>query len=325
MQQATAKKEALYELVEVPELFGPVKVLVDEAKVKCFAFAADDYGDWYLGSRSPFGGPIGHPLVLANDLLFLFYEKYDGNTARGLHTHERLSFHSPVFVGEEATITGAYVDKYERRGQGYVVLEAEARGEDGRLLVKHHGIEIMRAQAGAVVGRRTAGEPSDRRVTFEVAEHAPAAERAHAELPARTPIAPLVKHVTQEQMSIFSWGARGYRNVHTDLASAAASGLDRTLVQAQQQTSFITEAMTRFFGDRWLTTGTLDLRFISPAFAGERLTVQAAVLGDVETQHGPGLELEVWVKRPDGTPTGIGWATAALDDEDRETGQGADR
>jgi acyl dehydratase len=315
MTEATAKdkKEARYELIEIPEPFGPVELVVDEEKVKAFAFAVDDYGDWYLGSSSPFGNAIGHPLLLANDLLFLFYENYDGNTARGLHTHERLEFCAPVFRGEKVTISGAYVDRYMRRGQGYVVLEAVAQGEDGRDLVRHRGIEIMRAHAGSVVGRRSAAKPSGGRVTLEVAAGVPAAKRARAGLAPRTPIASLTKHVTQGQMYIFSWGARGFRNVHTDPESAASSGLDRTLVQAQQQVSFVTEAMVRFFGPRWLTSGELDMRFVAPAFVDDRLTVEGAVLGEVETRHGPGLELEIWVRRQDGTPTGIGWSTAALE------------
>lgn len=307
-----SKKEARYELVEIPEPFGPVRLVVDEERTKAFAFAVDDYGDWYLGSESPFGGPIGHPLVLANELLFLFYAGYDGNTARGLHTHEKLSFHSPVRRGEKVTVTGSYVDKYERRGQGYVVLEAVARGEDGRKLVDHRGTEIMRAHAGSVVGRRSAAAPVGRRVTGEAAAGMPVAERANPVPPARSPIPSLVKHVTQEQMYVFSWGGRGFRNVHTDPRRAAESGLDTTLVQAQQQTSFVTEAMTHFFGPSWLITGELDLRFVSPAFASDWLTVTGAVLGEVETVHGPGLELEVWIQRQDGTKTGIGWATAAL-------------
>jgi acyl dehydratase len=324
-QATTQKKEALYELIEIPESFGPVELVVDEEKVKSFAYAVDDHGDWYLGDASPFGGPIGHPLVLANDLLFLFYEKYDGNTARGLHTHEQLTFRSPVRRGERVTITGAYVDRFERRGQGYVVLEAVARGDDGRELVRHRGTEIMRAHAGSVVGRRSAGRPAGRRVTLEVAAGVAPAAQARRGIAPRTPIAPLTKHVTQGQMYIFSWGARGYRNVHTDAESAARSGLDRPLVQAQQQTSFVTEAMTRFFGPRFLTTGSLDLRFVSPAFEDDRLTVEGAVLGEVDTPHGPGLELEVWLRRADGTPTGLGWATAALEpvaggDADTEQG-----
>src|SRR5215207_2345516 len=312
MSGAPTKKEALYELIEIPEPFGPVELVVDEQKVKAFAFAVDDYGDWYLGSRSPFGGPIGHPLVLANDLLFLFYENYDGNTARGLHTHEQLTFCAPVRVGERVTISGAYVERYERRGQGYVVLEAVARGEDGRDLVRHRGVEIMRAHAGSVVGRRRVTVPAGRRVTCDVDSSLAPAEAARSGLAPRTPIAPLIKHVSQEQMYVFSWGGRGYRNVHTDPERAAASGLERTLVQAQQQVSFVTEAMTRFFGPGWLTSGELDMRFIAPAFAGDRLTVRGAVVGEKESRGGPGLELEVWVEREAGSTTGLGWATGAL-------------
>jgi acyl dehydratase len=311
----SGKKEALYELVEIPEDFGPVQVLVDEEKVKEFAFVVDDYSSWYLGEESPFGPPIAHPLVLANDLLFLFYEGYDGNTARGLHTHERLEFLSPVFRGETVTVSGRYVEKYERRGQGYVVLEAVARGKDGRELVRHRGIEIMRTHAGSVVGRSSAGEASARRVTMQVDSDVPPAAVATTGLAPRTPIPLLAKHVTQAQMYVFSWGARGYRNVHTDLASAGLSGLSRTLVQAQQQTSFVTEAMTNFFGPSWLTTGVLDLRFVSPAFVDDELTVRGAVLADVGVAGGGGLELEVWVTRADGTPTALGWARAAIGEE----------
>ncbi|WP_316308673.1 MaoC family dehydratase, partial [Clavibacter michiganensis] len=124
---------------------------VDRAKVDAYAFAQGDHHSWYFGD-SPFGGPVAHPLALANDLLFLFYERYDGNTAQGLHTHEHLRFHAPIPVGETVTITGAYTDKYEKRGQGYVVLEAEARDAEGTLLVEHIGREIMRTVAGNVVG-----------------------------------------------------------------------------------------------------------------------------------------------------------------------------
>jgi acyl dehydratase len=171
----------------------------------------------------------------------------------------------------------------------------------------------MRAHAGSIVGRHSAAQPQGRRVTMQVADGVPAAEQARPGLPARAPIAPLAKHVTQGQMYIFSWGPRGYRNVHTDPDRAAASGLDRTLVQAQQQTCYVAEAMTRFFGPAWFTTGELDMRFISPAFAGDHLTVEGAVLGDIDTASGPGLELEVWVSRADGTTTAIGWARAALE------------
>lgn len=312
MKHAEPLKEALYELVEVPEPFGPVEVLMDEEKIRSFAFATGDYAAAYLGADSPFGASICHPLALANDLLFLFYDKYDGNTARGLHTHEQLSFLSPAWRGELVSITGAYVDRYERRGQGYVVLEATARGEDGRELVRHRGVEIMRAHAGSVVGRKSATTPVGRVVTGEVAAGTEAVDSARLGINARTPIASLTKHVTQDQMYVFSWGGKGFRNVHTDPDRASESGLSSTLVQAQQQTSFVTELLTRFFGPDFLTGGDLDLRFVSPAYVDDTLTIEGVVLGEVDARTGRGLELEVWVRREDGTKTGIGWATCAV-------------
>ncbi|MFB9836937.1 FAS1-like dehydratase domain-containing protein [Actinoallomurus acaciae] len=301
---AEGLKEARYELVTVPEEFGPVRVRVDEAKVLGYAFAQADFGAWHFGD-SPFGGPVAHPLVLANDLLFLFYQHYDGNTARGLHTHERLTFHAPIRVGETVTITGAYTDKYERRGQGYVVLEAEARGEDGRLLVTHHGREIMRTRAGDVVGRSSAGARG-RRVRGETDPSLGVAERPAAGLVPGTALPALTRRFDQDQMNAFSWAGRGFVNVHTSAAVAAEQGLDRTIVQAQQQTGVIVTAMTRFFGAAWFTSGSLDLRFVRPALCGDELTVHAAVCSQDDRR----LELEVWVTKPDGTGTARGWASA---------------
>ncbi|MFJ9623267.1 hypothetical protein [Streptomyces sp. NPDC101181] len=309
--QSPALKEARFELVEVPEPMGPVEIVVDRRKVLDYAFSEDDYGSWYFGA-SPFGGPVGHPLVLANDLLFLFYENYDGNTAQGLHTHEHLTFHSPVSVGETVTVEGGYTDKYERRGQGYVVLEAEARGADGRLLVRHVGKEIMRTVAGEIVGRsRSDAARRERTVLGTVDSTVPATEFARLDAVPRSAIRTRSTVFTQDQMSVFSWAGRGYANVHTHAEKAAASGLDRTIVQAQQQTGLIVANLVDVFGKSFFTSGELDLRFVSPAFVGERLTAGGAVRGT----DGDRLELEVWMDKADGTRTALGWASATVDND----------
>jgi acyl dehydratase len=304
-------KEARFELVEIPEPMGPVAVTVDRRKVLDYAYSQDDFGSWYFGD-SPFGGPVGHPLVLANDLLFLFYENYDGNTAQGLHTHEHLTFHAPVPVGEQVTVTGAYTEKYVRRDQGYVVLEAEARAADGSLLVRHVGREIMRTVAGDVVGRsRAAHDERPRSVLGTVDDSVPALTVASLDAPARAGLPARTIAFTQDQMSVFSWAGRGYANVHTDRRKAAASGLDRTIVQAQQQTGFIVSNLVDVFGASFFTSGELDLRFVSPAFVGDELTTSGAVVGAADGR----LELEVWVDKADGTRTALGWASALVGDD----------
>ncbi|MFB8387916.1 MaoC/PaaZ C-terminal domain-containing protein [Microbacterium sp. NPDC055910] len=304
-------KEARYELVEVPEPMGPVSQLIDRRFVLDYAYAQDDFGDWYFVD-SPFGGPVGHPLVLANELLFLFYDKYDGNTAQGLHTHELLRFRSPVRVGETITVEGGYTDKYERRGQGYVTLEATARGEDGRVLVEHVGREIMRTVAGDVVGKsRSASGERHRTVLGTVDDSVPAITVAAHGLPARAALPGRTTSFTQDQMSVFSWAGRGFSNVHTSVEKAALSGLDRTIVQAQQQTGHIVANLVDVFGAAWFTSGELDLRFISPAYVGDVLTTSGAVVGEDSGR----LEVEVWVDKSDGTRTAVGWGSAQISDD----------
>ena len=114
------KKEGLYELVEVPEDFGPVECLVDDHKIKAFAFTQDDYDPWYFTDDTPFGRRIAPAGVLANDLMAIFLTKY--HSIVGLHTEEELTFFSPIFADECVTLTGGYVDQFVKRDMGHVIL-----------------------------------------------------------------------------------------------------------------------------------------------------------------------------------------------------------
>lgn len=302
-------KDASFDAVVIPERFPPVDVHVDEDRIRAHAFAQGDYGSWYFGD-SPFGGPIGQPLLLANDMLFLFYETYNGNTAEGLQTHELLRWHSPVRVGEHVRVEGAYVEKYERRGQGYVVMEAEVRTADGGPVLSHRGTEIMRTRAGEVSGR-SRGLPQGRRVEANPDRSLPVLSRAATGAPLGSPVAGLSRHFTQDQMNTFSWLAHGYRNVHTDIGRARDSGVDRTIVQALQQTGLLAEAMVAYFGRSWFTSGELDMRYTHTAFCGDELTVQGALVGEEDGAQ----ELEVWVDSDAGVRTALGWARARIDED----------
>ncbi|MFI6347843.1 hypothetical protein [Streptomyces sp. NPDC050560] len=306
----TGTKEALFENIEIPEKFGPFDIVVDERLVKNYAFAQDDPT---AGALLLDGAPAAHPAVLCNELLFLFYAAYDGNTAQGLHTSEDISFHSPIRIGETVTLSGGYVETYRRRGKGYVVMEAEARGADGRLLVRHRGTEIMRVRASEVVGGGTAPEPA-RRVTGEQLPGVPAATRASYELPARTPVRPVAKRIAQEQMYVFSWGGRGFSNIHTDLAGARRSGMDRTIAQAMQQVGYVSQMLGEFHGAPWLADGHLALKFVRPFYVGDAVTAGGAVLGPVDHEGRRHLETEVWVENESGQKTAVGWAHAPVEE-----------
>jgi acyl dehydratase len=302
---------ARYENIVLHEDFGPIYEMVDDYRVKKFAFMMDDYQPWCFGD-SPFGKRIAHAGILANDVLQLFTQVYDPNTVVGLHTHEELWFASPIFVPERVRLYGQYVEKYERRGKGYVVMEADARGADGRLLFRHRGVEILHIEPGPVVGKST-GEVPEKRVTGAYRTDVEPVSRARAALDPGTPLVPLRKQPFQDQIAIFSMVGKHVRNVHTDIEVARRAGLKDTLAQGMMESIYLTELLTGFFGPAWFTSGWQKVKFIRPVYCGEQLTARGVVTGERRDGGEHRLELEIWVENAAGEMTAAGWASGRIE------------
>lgn len=303
-------KEGLYELIEIPEKFEQIKYKVDDHKIKTYAFTQNDYHPWYFND-SPFGKRIGHASILGNDLLSLFLTEYDPNSIIGLHTQEEMWFHNPVFVDEEVTLEGEYTEKYEKRNKGYVVMNAEARGADGRLLVKHRGIEIMRIHAGSVVAKKTAKVEEDV-VTGEYNKNIEPAESAKIDLKVGTLVKPLVKETSPEQAAVFSWAGKYFKNIHNNMEQAEKAGLDLPLVQGQQQVGYLIEMLTNFFKEKWFYSGWIRVKFIRPVKVGETVTCKAVIKEFIEDNGKVKMKLDVWVENEEGEMTIIGWASSEI-------------
>lgn len=297
--------------IDLNDQFGPVEMTATPRAVREFTASVGDPADWCGGEYSAVGVPVAPPLFLGNALLFLPFTKFALDSSRGLHTHERLSFVAPLRVGETATIVGSYEERFVRRGQGCASMACRAEGEDGRVLIEHRSIEVIEADLGSVGGGGSASESRSRIVTGEVSD-VPVALSARRGIPHRAPMPQLERTLTEDQISVFSWGNRGVRNAHTDRAVALESGLQGVIMQAMHQAALITEWAVSFFGAEFLHSGDMDLKFVAPAWADQPLTVTGAVLGEVQTRNGPGLEVEVWVQRPDGARTALGWVTCAF-------------
>jgi acyl dehydratase len=303
-------KEPTYENIQIPEDFGPIEVLVDDLKIKRFAFVADDFGDWYL-RESPWGPRIGQPGLLANDLLQMFTTRYAPSQVVGLHTTEELWWERPVLLGERVRLTARYVDKYEHRGQGSVVMVAEARDQKGDVLVRHRGVEIMRTRPGEVGGRGSAGAGEGPRITGEFDTSLPLVERIHPSTVPGTGLRPLRKEVTFEQMAVFSRLGEFVRNIHNDLEKARDAGLDVPILQGQQQVCYFAERAVGAFGAAWFTGGWLKVKFLRPVNAFDVIEV-GGVVREVSTD-GPdaAVDLDMWIRGADGRLVTVGWARCA--------------
>lgn len=305
-------KEPIFENLEIPEQLGPITIVVDDHKIKRFSFTQDDYSPWYLQS-SPFGGArIGQPALLGNDLLQLFTTKYRGSKTVGLHTEEQMWFDSPAKLGEKVILSGAYVEAYERRGQGYVIMEARATGEDGRSIIRHRGVEILRTVPGSIAGRGS--DSPEKKVTGETRSDARQVTTFSHDTRAGDVLAPSYKTITAEQAAVFSRVGEYVRNIHNDLDVARAGALPVLIVQGQQQAGLVAACLAQAFGTAWFTKGWFQLKFVATLevfdpveISGMVTEVKRRAFGDSE------VFLDVWVRRmSDSRLTTVGWASCVV-------------
>jgi acyl dehydratase len=301
-------REPTFENIMIPEDFGPASIFIDEHKLRRYAFQQDDYRYY----RHPSVGPVAPAALLLNDLLQLFTLNYAASRVVGLHTDEEVWFLAPVKIGQTITLSGRYVEKYENRGQGYVVMEAEARNSQGEILVRHRGVEIMRTSPAEVAGRGSRAHDARRRVTGEFDARLPLVQTIGSGIRPGCALEPLTKHTTIEQMALFSRLAEFVTNIHNDLRTARAAGLAMPIVQGQQLVGYLVELLHRAFGPHWLTTGSLRTKFLRPVSAFDSVQVQALVREASIANDVLRVELDVWVKDEDGKLSAVGWASGSV-------------
>ena len=93
-----------------------------------------------------------YPTVAARHPANLFYRKYAAVMRVPNMGHDSEYFNPPV-AGKRITISGRIADKYIRRGNTYLIVEATAVDEDGRLIEKSRLVGLARE-----VGKQAAHE-----------------------------------------------------------------------------------------------------------------------------------------------------------------------
>jgi acyl dehydratase len=305
--KGVALKEPTWENVEIGERFGPIDIVIDEHRIKSYAYAINDYHPWYFGD-SPFGGRIGHATLLTNPLLAIYVLGYNRDNVAGLHARDELELFGPIKLGQRITLEGAFTDKFVRRGKGYTVLTAEARDAQGKVLVRHKGVEVFRIPQGLVPGQRTA-TPEGFAVSGEIPAAAPIAESASRDTPVGAAIPGVSDVVTFEQMTIFSFGTR---NIHTDRESAVKAGLPAPIAQGLMSTGYVSKMLVNFFGKHWFMTGRTSHAFLKTVEINDVITARGLVRERVKDGDGVRLVLDVWCRNQKGEMTTVGTASAVV-------------
>lgn len=265
--------------------------------VREYSDGVDDHHAWYTGV-SPFGGPAAPALILHSEV-YKFGGWYLPNVWGNLHARQEFEQFAPIMAGDRVSTRSTIIDRYVKRGRDYVVNEVQVLSSDGRLLSRgrtHQSFLLETEREGVAVDKERE-KRSDRR--FEVGAGEIVDE-----------IAPLEKTVTLAMCQTFSGPAKNY---HNDAEQAKKLGFPDIVVQGMMPVCFLSELMTRRFGEGWYAGGRMDVRLVNVLWGGDG----SAIARGVVREYTPSGErrranCEVWVEKRDGTKVIVGTASAVV-------------
>ena len=283
-----------------PEIFvgrdyGAHALTVDPELVQHYAEATGDDNAWYFGP-SPFGGPVAPALALHSEV-YNYSGWYLKNIFGNLHAKQEWELFHPIMVGDQVTTRSLISDRYVKRGRDYVVNEVTYLGPDGRLLLRgrtHQSFLMDESAQGMVVEKEQQKTPRK----FEIGA-GPFIE----ELP------PLPKIVTVEMSQKFSGPSKNY---HTDREQARQLGFPDIVVQGMLSVCFLSEMLTKRFGEGWYCGGRMMVNLVAVLWPDEPLACHAGVNELTPEGARRRAHLEVWCEKDDGTKTVVGTASAVV-------------
>ena len=91
-------------------------------------------------------------------------------------------------------------------------------------------------------------------------------------------------------------------------------GFPDVVVQGMMSICFISEVMTRAFGEGWLVGGKLNVNLVNVVWGDETIATHAQIREHEPEGRHTRIQVAVWGEKPDGTKTVIGTASALRED-----------
>jgi len=260
-----------YDVLDIGQAFRSDDRLIRPEDVETYAFAVDDHDPWFF-APGPFGGPIAHPTILANQALLLRHNHYV--VPAGLHARMVYEFVAPIPLGIRARTLGKLAEKYVRRDKPYMVTEYETSAEDGTRLVQGRFVQmIFKDETAPSAGSSRRPEPEPPAFDASITK----AEGRGGVLETGQPLPPLSRTLAQRQIDMYS-DVRPL-SIHTDEDWAKAKGFRTTIAQGMMSTAYVSTLMTTAVGEGFVAGGRMDAKFLRPVFRGDTLTISGTVDG----------------------------------------------
>jgi len=87
----------------------------------------------------------------------------------------------------------------------------------------------------------------------------------------------LKKSITQPNVNLYAEASQDFNPIHIDEEFAKTTPLGGTIAHGMLILAYVSQMMTSAFGQSWVTGGKLDVRFKTPARAGDTITVSGTI------------------------------------------------
>ena len=122
----------------------------------------------------------------------------------------------------------------------------------------------------------------------------------------------VIKHVTQENINLYAEASGDFNPIHIDRAFAAKTPLGGTIAHGMLILAYISEMMNGAFGERWLSTGKLSVRFKTPARPNDTITVGGVIDSVEQKDNASHVKCGVEACNQNGEPVITGQAAVTL-------------
>lgn len=115
-------------IMDVGERFEPLEFVVTRELNEQYLYADEDYSSIYLHAEHPIAHP-GLLLNMSNNTRSPSFHLPQGWAE--IHAAEETEFSNPARLGKRLTVTWEVIEKYEKRGRPWHVLDILITDEDG--------------------------------------------------------------------------------------------------------------------------------------------------------------------------------------------------
>ena len=120
------------------------------------------------------------------------------------------------------------------------------------------------------------------------------------------------KFVTQDQINRYAEVSGDNNPVHLDSEFAAETTFGRIVAHGMLVLAFVSEMLTRQFGQEWLETGTLKVRLKAPVYPGDSVLTYGVVSRLVSESGVHRVQCDIGCRKVDGQEVMTGVASLLM-------------